>query len=132
MTTPTPTTETTITTPPTITQAEEDKQDQKKLAQAKTSREKANKENEKFFAIACAANVNDIRNMPKTDAPLTMGPDRKRGIVVDDDMRAALKTGDYVKVELDSSPGMNRPEGYGQGHVCCSDCFCIRGLDRKW
>ena len=42
-----------------------------------------------------------------------MGPDRKRGIVVDDDMRAALTTGDYVKVELDSSPGMNRPDGYG-------------------
>ena len=44
MTTPTPTTDTTITTPPTITQAEEDKRDQKKLAQAKKRRDKANEE----------------------------------------------------------------------------------------
>ncbi|KAL3936756.1 MAG: hypothetical protein SGBAC_007993 [Bacillariaceae sp.] len=50
--------------------------------------------------------------MPKTDVPTTMGPDCKRAIVVDDNMRAALTIGDYVKVELDSIPGMNLPDGY--------------------
>ncbi|KAL3945637.1 MAG: hypothetical protein SGBAC_000293 [Bacillariaceae sp.] len=51
--------------------------------------------------------------MPKTGAPpLIVWPGRKRGTVVDDDMRAALTTGDDVKVELDSSAGMKLPDEY--------------------
>ncbi|CAJ1937408.1 unnamed protein product [Cylindrotheca closterium] len=51
--------------------------------------------------------------MPETDAALTKRPERKGGIVVEDDMRAPFTLQDYVKVGADFCPGMNRPAGRG-------------------
>ncbi|CAJ1950098.1 unnamed protein product [Cylindrotheca closterium] len=57
--------------------------------------------------IVRAANIQMIRNMPDTDAALTKGPERKGGIVVEDDRRApfTLQGPDYVKVEAGFCPG---------------------------
>jgi hypothetical protein len=40
-------------------------------------------------------------------------PERKPAVIFEDDFRPGVELGDYVKVEGDSSPGNNRPAGYG-------------------
>ena len=44
-----------------------------------------------------------------TDAP----PERKKAMRMEDNMRPAISTGEYVLVSADFSPNMNRPEGKG-------------------
>jgi hypothetical protein len=40
-------------------------------------------------------------------------PERKPGVVFEDNFRPGVELGDYVSVEADSSPGNNRPAGCG-------------------
>jgi hypothetical protein len=44
---------------------------------------------------------------------MTTEPERKFAIVVNDDQKPGLSLGDYVRLAKDTSPGLNRLEGYG-------------------
>ncbi len=46
-------------------------------------------------------------------AAFSTAPERKPAIVVQDNLRSLFALNEYVKVEADTSPGMNRPEGFG-------------------
>ena len=50
----------------------------------------------------------------QADIPLVVTPpERKPFVVIQDDMRPAIKMNEYVKIASDTSPGKNRPEGFG-------------------
>ncbi|CAJ1931219.1 unnamed protein product [Cylindrotheca closterium] len=98
-------TQTTITrAQTTITLAEEEQEVKKQAqakagqAQAKAGRAKRKTRDEAHHVLVRAANIQMIRNMPEADAALTKRPERKGGIVVEDDMRAPFTLQDYVKV----------------------------------
>ncbi|CAJ1966061.1 unnamed protein product [Cylindrotheca closterium] len=111
-------TQTTITRAQTTITLAEEEREVKKQAQAKAGRAKRQTRDEAHHVLVRAANIQMIRNMPETDATLTKRPERKGGIVVEDDMRAPFTLQDYVKVGADFRPGMNR-------HGNCCDCLYL-------
>jgi uncharacterized Zn finger protein (UPF0148 family) len=59
------------------------------------------------------ANLEAFRKATKEYKQVVSPPDRKPFIKISDDMKSALMPGEYVMVEGDTSPGKNRPKGYG-------------------
>ena len=85
--------------------------------------DKAKKEQEKALkklarkaenlAKIVEANGALLKERSASQTTQTTQPERKPAVSVEDDCLPAVNVEDYVKVEADSSPGMNRPEGFG-------------------
>jgi hypothetical protein len=63
--------------------------------------------------VITESNKERFREAAANHQEMTTGPDRKPAMELGDDMKPAFTIGDYVKVASDTSPGMNRPEGFG-------------------
>ena len=62
------------------------------------------------------ANVELMKAQMRCSERTMLSPPEKKQcniLVADDDLRPCFSVGDYVKVNADTSPGMNRPEGRG-------------------
>ena len=83
-------------------------------AQRKALRQlEENEQNRKRIKIA---NIEHINKQSCCSADAMFSPPEKKGqsiIVEEDNMKPAFTVGEYVKVAGDTSPGKNRPEGFG-------------------
>jgi hypothetical protein len=71
-------------------------------------------EKERNFKDVIEANIAFLKSQVGQNLhPMTTGPDQKFTILVSDDQKPGVLVGDYVQVAKDTSPGLNRLEGYG-------------------
>ena len=71
-------------------------------------------EKEQNFKDVVEANIAFLKSQVGQNLhPMTTGPERKFAILLSNDQKPGVSVGDYVRVAKDTSPGMNRLEGYG-------------------
>ena len=71
-------------------------------------------EKEQNFKDVVEANIAFLKSQVGHNLhPMTTGPKWKFAILVSDNQKPGVSVGDYVRVAKDTSPGMNRVQGYG-------------------